>query len=170
MRRVRLLLSAVVLVFFATNALAQPQTEARDTTPCRKDAPEKVAVPQDFLIVYRSGPTHADWGTTWIKSVNAAGLTTIKQVRPIRGRGGPREEKSEQKQLSKQAVEHLYAQVVACDFFALNTSYWNRRVMDGWSSSLEVTAGGKKHNVVEHHFAVARLSAIVRALNEAVGK
>lgn len=170
MRGVRLLLSAAVLVFFATNALAQPQTEARDTTPCRKDAPDKVAVPQDFLIVYRSGPTHADWGTTSIKSVNAAGLATTNQVRPIRGRGGPREEKSEQKQISKQAVEHLYAQVVACDFFALNTSYWNRRVMDGWSSSLEVTAGGKKHNVVEHHFAVARLSAIVRALNEAVGK
>ena len=144
--------------------------EARDSTPCRKDPPEKVAVPQDFSIIYRSGPTHADWGTTWNKSVNAAGVATVKQVRPIRRRGAPREEKSEQKQLSKQAVERLYAQVVACDFFALNTSYWNQRVMDGWSSSLEVTASGKKHNVVEHHFAVARLSAIVRALNEAVDK
>jgi hypothetical protein len=170
MRRVTFLLSAGILALLTASPWAQAQTEGRDTTPCRKVAPGPVAVPDDFSIVYRSGPTHADWGTTWTTSVNAAGLATIKQVRPIRGRGGPREEKSQQKQLSKEAVERLYATVVACDFFALNTSYWNRRVMDGSSSSLEVSAGGKKHNVVEHHFAVARLYAIVKALNETVGK
>jgi hypothetical protein len=170
MRRATLLLLAGVLACLTARAGAQPQTQARDATPCRPIAQQAAAVPADFSITYRSGPTHADWGTTWTKSVNAAGLVTIKQVRPIRGRGGPREEKSEQKQLPKQAVEGIYAAVVACDFFALNASYWNRRVMDGWSSSLAVTAGGKTHNVVEHHFSVARLSAIVRALNEAVDK
>lgn len=170
MRPIALLLSASIVLFSAANPWAQPQPESRDSTPCRKIAPGPMAVPDDFAIVYRSGPTHADWGTTSIKSVNAARLATIKQVRPKKGRGGPREETSKEKHISKETVERLYATVVACDFFALNASYWNRRVMDGWSSSLAVTAGGKTHNVVEHHFSVARLSAIVSALNAAVGE
>ena len=123
MRRITLLLAASALAFLTAGAGAQPQTESRDSTPCHKIAPGPLAVPDDFSIVYRSGPTHADWGTTSITSVNAAGLVTIKQVRPKKGRGGPREETSKEKQISKQAVERLYATVVACDFFALNASY-----------------------------------------------
>ena len=170
MRGIARLLSAGIAMLLATGALAQPPAQPQDTTPCRKIAPERLSVPDDFSLVFRSGPTHADWGTTTITTVNASGLATLKEVRRAKGRGGPREEKSTDRQISKQAIRRLYASVVACGFFELDKSYWNRRVMDGSVSSLQVTAGGKTHNVVVHHYPVDRFRTIVAALNEALEK
>jgi hypothetical protein len=42
--------------------------------------------------------------------------------------------------------------------------------MDGSVSSLQVTAGGKTHNVVVHHYPVDRFRTIVAALNDALEK
>jgi hypothetical protein len=95
------LLSAGIAMLLATGALALPPAQPQDTTPCGKVALERVAVPDDFSLVFRSGPTHADWGTTTITTVNASGLATLKEVRRAKGRGGPREEKSTDRQISK---------------------------------------------------------------------
>jgi hypothetical protein len=169
MRGIARLLSAVAMLL-ATGALAQPPAQPQDTTHCRKVAPDHVSVPNDFSLAFRSGPTHADWGTTTITTVNASGLATLKEVRRAKGRGGPREEKTKERQLSTQAIQRVYASVVACGFFELDKSYWNRRVMDGSVSSLQVTAGGKTHNVVVHHYPVDRFRSIVSALNDALEK
>ena len=59
---------------------------------------------------------------------------------------------------------------LACQFFDLDKSYWNKRVMDGSISSMDVTAGGKMHRVIVHHYAVTRFSSIVGALNTALEK
>ena len=42
--------------------------------------------------------------------------------------------------------------------------------MDGSVSSMDVTAGGKMHRVIVHHYAVTRFSSIVGALNTALEK
>jgi len=102
--------------------------------------------------------------------VTASGLVTIKSVQRSKGRAGKPEENSTERQISKQAVQRLYANVLACRFFELDASYWNKRVMDGSVASLEVTAGGKKHNVVVHHYPVDRFRTIVSALSEALEK
>jgi hypothetical protein len=170
MRGIARLLSAGIAMLLVTGALAQPPAQPQDTTPCRKIAPERLSVPDDFSLSFRSGPTHADWGTTTITTVNASGRATITEVRRAKGRSGPREEKTTERQLSKQAIQRVYASVVACGFFELDKSYWNRKVMDGSTSSLQITAGGKKHQVVVHHYTVERFRTIVSALNEALEK
>jgi hypothetical protein len=162
------LLSAMIAVLLATSALAQPSVLAQDTTPCGKVEIAPVSVPDDFTLIFRSGPTHADWGTTTTTMVKASGLVTLTE----RGkrRGSPREEKSTNQQISKQAIGRLYATVMACGFFELDKSYWNRSVMDGWVESLQVTAGGKTHNVVVHHYPVSRFQMVISALNKALAK
>ncbi len=40
--------------------------------------------------------------------------------------------------------------------------------MDSWVSSTDVTAGGKTHRVIVHHYLVTRFSSIVGALNTAL--
>jgi hypothetical protein len=170
MRGIARLLSAGIAMLLATGALAQPPAQPQDTTPCRKIAPERLSVPDDFSLSYRSGPTHASWGNSRITTVYASGRATITEVQRSKGRSGAREEKTTERQLSKQAIGRLHASVVACGFFELDKSYWNRKVMDGSTSSLEVTAGGKKHQVVVHHYSVERFRTIVSALNEVLEK
>jgi hypothetical protein len=164
------LLSAGIAMLLASNALAQPPAQPQDTTPCRKVAPERLSVPDDFSLTYRSGPTHASWGTSRITTVYASGRATITEVQRSKGRAGPREEKTKERQLSKQAIQRVYASVLACDFVALDASYWNRKVMDGSTSSLAVAADGKKHQVIVHHYTVDRFRSIVSALNDALEK
>lgn len=170
MRGIARLLSASVMIVWATAALAQPPAQLQDTTSCRKIAPGRISVPDDFSLTFRSGPTHASWGGSQSTTVYASGRATITVVQRSKGRGGPREEKSTERQLSKQAIQRVYASVLACDFFELNASYWNKRILDGSTSSLAVTAGGKKHQVIVHHYAVERFRSIVSALNDALGK
>jgi len=160
----RAFLSAILLCG-AAGAAAQPVLS--DMTPCREIA-KPTAVPDDFSLTYRSGPTHTDWGTTTITIVRASGLATITEQRRAKKPGGPREQIVHDRKIAKTAVQHLYATVQACDFFALEASYWNRRVMDGSSSSLQVTAGGKSHMVAVHHYGVKRFSTIVSELNAAL--
>lgn len=105
-----------------------------------------------------------------ITTIYASGRATITEVQRSKGRAGPREEKTTEQQLPKQAIRRLYASVLAYGFFELNASYWNKRIIDGSTSSLEVTAGGKKHQVIVHHYSVERFRTIISALNEALEK
>ena len=73
MRGIARLLSAGIAMLLATGALAQPPAQPHDTTPCRKIALERLSVPDDFSLSFRSGPTHAAWGTTTITTVYASG-------------------------------------------------------------------------------------------------
>ena len=57
MRGIARLLSAGIAMFLATGTLAQPPAQPQDTTPCRKIAPERLSMPDDFSLSYRSGPT-----------------------------------------------------------------------------------------------------------------
>lgn len=169
MREIARVLSVSIAILFAPSAFAQP-TSMQDATPCRKVAAERIAVPDDFTLTYRAGPVHASWGGSSITIVNASGLVAIKEIQRSKGRRGPRQERTSEKQISKQAVRRLYATVQACGFFDLDKSYWNKRVMDGSVSSMEITAGGKKHQVIVHHFAVERFRTIASALSDALDK
>jgi hypothetical protein len=170
MRAITALLSASIAILLATNAFAQRPAQPQDTTPCAKIAPARIAVPDDFSLTFRSGPTHASWGPSRTTTVFASGRVTIKEVQRSKGRAALREETTTERQLAKNAVRRLYAGVVACGFFELDKSYWNKRVMDGSTSSLEATASGKKHQVIVHHYTVERFRTIVAALNEALEK
>ncbi len=86
------------------------------------------------------------------------------------GSGAKKEQAVKERQVSQQAVRRVYATVLACQFFDMDKSYWNKRVMDGSVSSMDVTAGGKTHRVIVHHYAVTRFSSIVGALNTALEK
>jgi hypothetical protein len=170
MRGIACLLAAKIMILLATSALAQAQVWPQDTTPCREIAPEQVTVPDDFSLVFRDG----GWrGATTITKVSASGYATIDIEEPRRsGIGGGRPEitKTTRRQLSEQAIRRVYASVLACRFFELNESYWNTKVLDGWSESLNVTAGGKKHNVNRHYYRVNRFESIVSALKQALEK
>jgi hypothetical protein len=152
-------------IAWADVAFAQPLV--RDTTPCDKIAPERAAVPPDFSITSRSGSAQAYRGTSTVTTLNASGQVTIKTVRRI---GARKEETVRSRQVSQQAVQNIYANVVACHFFALEKSYWNRNVRDGWVSGMDVSAGGKTHSVSLYHYPVGRIQSIVSALNEALEK
>jgi hypothetical protein len=158
-------LSAGIIILMAAVASAQAQVGVEDNTPCDNVAPGAVTVPDDFTLVYRGGPVQASFGITTITKLNASGQASIET---IRNRGMKKEQTVNQWQVSKQAVQRLYANVLACRFFDLDKSYWNRRVMDGSVSSMDVTAGGKTHRVIVHHYPVTRFSSIVGALNTAL--
>jgi hypothetical protein len=155
---------ATTFILLTTTASAQPPAPVSDMTPCEK-IPTQIAVPDDFVIILRSGPVMASRGTTTTTKMNAAGQVTILST--LRS-GTKKEEKESQKQVSKEAVRRIYAVVIGCRFFDLQKSYWNRRVIDGSVSGLNVTADGKSHGVNVHHYYVNRFTKIVSALNDAI--
>ena len=160
-------LSAGIIILLTTAALAQAQVRVEDTTPCSKVLPERVKVPDDFSLVFRSGPVQAFRGISTITKLNASGQASIETIRRS---GAKKEQAVKERQVSQQAVRRVYVTVLACQFFDLDKSYWNNRVMDGSVSSMDVTAGGKMHRVIVHHYAVTRFSSIVGALNTALEK
>lgn len=162
------LLVAVMLALLAANGLAQPPQPV-DNSPCGKVDPRQVRVPADFSIQYTSGPAHVSWGTTTTWQVTAAGEFTVSERRRAQPRGAP-PVVVRQGHIPPEAVKRIYAQVLGCRFFEMEPSYWNRRVMDGGTQRLAVTADGKEHRVVVHHYSVVRFKAIVSALEREMGK
>jgi hypothetical protein len=158
------LLLAVLLALLTANGLAQPP-QPTDSSPCGKVDPRQVRVPADFSLQYASGPSNPGRGATVIQKVTAAGEFTVSKWR--RRQGLPVVVK--QSHIPAEAVKRIYAQVLGCRFFELEPSYWNRRVIDGGTQRLSVTADGKTHQVTVHHYQVTRFNAIVSALEREVG-
>ena len=161
------LLVAVLLALLAADSLAQPP-QPRDSTPCEKVDPRDVQVPADFSIQYSPGPAHASWATTtW--QVNAGEEFIVSEQRQGQPWGAP-PVVVRQSLLGQEAVKRPYAQVLGCRFFEMAASYWNRRVVDGGTQRLAVTANGKQHQVTVHHYQVTRFNALVAALKREGGE
>lgn len=163
--RISRLLSVSIMVLLATNSLARAQTVLEDKTPCRKIDTHKVVVPNDFSIVWRSGPqSMSRGGSSNIIAVTAAGQVTDATV--FHGRGSESAEEPSKLQLPEEAIRRIYATVAACRFFELRDSYSNSDIRGGSISGLEVTANGKTHNVSVRYYRVTRFQSISSVLHE----
>jgi hypothetical protein len=149
----------VVIIGDCSPGVCNPEFPC-DSTPCGRENSESVMVPPDFEITYTSGPLHADWGGGLTITAGANGRVTEKrQGRPER-RGMRPDEKVNTYTISQNDVKRLYALVVACHFFDLKDRYWNQKIMDGGSSSLRVTFGGKTQAVTTYYYTVVRFNRI----------
>ena len=162
--------TVVLLGLLISGASAYAQDSFRDTKPCGTIRLDQAKVPEDFAITFRIGPVQADRGTTTITKVLASGHATVEAAGWSRPGHRRTVETTKQRQLSALDLQKVYATVLACGFFELNQSYWNKNVVDGAVSSLDVTAGGKTHSVVIHHYPVTRFATIVSAVNEALAR
>jgi hypothetical protein len=136
-----------------------------DSTPCGTIDSGAVTVPEDFEISCVSGPAHADWGGRKALAVTAKGEVTEKEGKP--GRPAPGEARMERVttyRISPNRVKQIYGQVLACNFFELNTHYAASGIMDGSTESLRVRAGGREHSVSVSNTHVERFSRIVAVL------
>lgn len=163
--RILRLLSVSIIVLLATSSLAQAQVDLEDKTPCRKIGANKVVVPNDFSIIFRSGPqSRSRGGSSNIITITATGQVTDKTV--FHGRRSQSAGEPSNLQLPEPAIGRIYATVSACRFFELSDSYSNNKVRGGSISSLEVTANGKTHNVSVRHYRVTRFQSISSVLHE----
>jgi hypothetical protein len=113
-----------------------------------------------------TGPLHANWGGQFVLYLRADGRVTEREgVRPARP-GKTADEKVTTYTVSADSVRQIYATILACHFFDLNTRYWNQKVMDGGSQYLKVVAGGRTQAVTTYYYIVHRFSRIVALLDE----
>jgi hypothetical protein len=137
-----------------------------DRSACERVDASAVRVPHDFEITYVTGPLHANWGAPFVLYLRADGRVTEREgVRPARP-GKAADEKVTEYTVSADSVRQIYAAILACHFFDLDTRYWNQKVMDGGSQYLKVVAGGRTHAVTTYYYIVNRFSRVVSLLDE----
>jgi hypothetical protein len=137
-----------------------------DRSPCERVDASAVRVPDDFEVTYVTGPLHANWGGQFVLYLRADGRVTEREgVRPPRP-GKAADEKVTEYTVSADSVRQIYAAILACHFFDLDTRYWNQKVMDGGSQYLKVVAGGRTHAVTTYYYIVNRFSRVVSLLDE----
>jgi hypothetical protein len=132
-----------------------------DYIPCGQADLEGEEVPSDFSMTSGGGPSHAEWGLARALSLNAKG-EVVRRTSGGRDLAAPTDVPAGI--IARDAVRRIYAQVIACGFFELEKEYWDRSVMDGGSSYLTVTAGGRTHTVTLVNHGFERVGAIVGVL------
>ena len=127
--------------------------------------------PGDFVLTLTFNPPKSSPGGRRVTQIFASGEVierTLVFDPAYDGTLGEREKQDlSGAYVSREVVRRLYATVVACRFFSLEMEYINRDVKDGWSQTLEVTAGGRTHTSTVYHYDVPRISSIVSAIRSA---
>lgn len=100
-------------------------------------------IPEDLVIVYSSGATHARWGRSTY-TISADGKVVYKKTWGSGGEGS-REEKYYR--LTKKELQLIIKKIKDSGFFSLNRYYSNPKIRDGKSSHISVTMDGKTHSV-----------------------
>jgi hypothetical protein len=160
-RIVPMLITALLLFGLPCSA----QTFPHDTSPCKPVDERTLIVPDDFKIIFGSGPLHADWGGAYSITIEANGDVT-KTSDPAGRRKPGQKPTIEKLSTSAQNVMGIYAKVVGCAFFDLDKRYWNPKVRDGGRQYLAVTAQGKTHDVAVYYWTVDRFQAVASAVRK----
>jgi tetratricopeptide (TPR) repeat protein len=136
-------------------------------TPCGLLETGQVAIPEDFVITYVTGPVHAEQGGKSISTVLANGDVAITREQHKK-RTASSEEATVYKHIPVSSVKKIYSYVTACGFSDLKTKYWNEDVSNGMSEYLEVTAGGHTDSVTVYYYHVERFDAILTVLEDEI--
>lgn len=158
---VPMLVTVLLLCPLPCSARAFPH----DTSPCKSVDKRVLTVPNDFKVIFGSGPLHANWGGAYSITIDANGDVT-KKSDPV-GRKQPDQKQTiERLSASPENVMNVYAKVVGCAFFDPDKRYWNPRVMDGGRQYLTVTVRGKTHDVTVYYWTVDRFESVAAAVRK----
>lgn len=173
-RTVAVLASALVVApvsIGASPASALPRI-GEDHRPCDgPSAAQAGEAPGDFELVLVEGGGPGGFGRSTL-TIDATGVAVVRKgrLRPM-PQGGPADPNAGEtrRRLSRSAVNHIWARVVACRFFELDRSYVTRGIVDGWGMTVTVRAGGRSHSVNTHMYRVDRLHDIAETVRGAMG-
>ena len=123
-------------------------------------------IPEDFLIVYGTGATHAEWGRTTYR-ISADGKATCEKTKGSRTKGT---KKLEHYQLTKGELKLMIKKINDAHFSDLKEQYSNPKIMDGSSSYISVTMDKQSHSVVVRNTSQREFSEIANLIQTIIGK
>lgn len=127
-------------------------------------------VPADFTIRYENGPVAADWADARFlllapaRDGSGGFRLTIGHVARDQGPNGQDVIEREVVVSNAQALR-VYQEVVRRDFFHLEASYHDPRVLDGGVEDLRVTAGGRSKWVTVANLDLPPFDAVAHELH-----
>jgi hypothetical protein len=123
-------------------------------------------IPEDFLLIYGTGATHAEWGRTTYK-ISADGKATREKTRGGRTTGT---RKAEHYQLTRGELKLIIKKINVVHFFNLKEQYSNPKIRDGSSSFIRVTMDKQSHSVVVVNTSTRDFSEIADLISTIIDK
>ena len=123
-------------------------------------------IPEDFLIIYGTGATHAERGRTTYR-ISADGKATCEKRRRS---GATVTRQLKQYQLTKEELKLIIKKINDVHFFNLKEYYSNPKIRDGSSSYIRVTMQKQSHSVGVLNTSIDEFSEIANLINTIIGK
>jgi hypothetical protein len=123
-------------------------------------------IPEDFLIIYGTGATHAEGGRTTYR-ISADGKATCIKTK---GRRTKETRKVEHYQLTRGELKLIIKKINDVHFSDLKEQYSNPQIMDGSSSYISVTMDKQSHSVVLLNTSKREFSEIANLIETIIGK
>ena len=123
-------------------------------------------IPEDLLIVYGTGATHAERGRTTYR-VSADGRATCEKTRRS---GATVTRQLKQYQLTKEELKLIIKKMKDVHFFNLKEHYSNPKIRDGSSSYITLTMEKQSHSVGVLNTSLHEFSEIADLISTIIGK
>lgn len=123
-------------------------------------------IPEDFLIIYGTGATHAERGRRTYR-ISADGKATCEKTRGSRTTGT---RQLEHYQLTREELELIIKKINDVHFFNLKEQYRNPKIIDGSSSYIRVGMEKQSHSVSVLNTSLHEFSEIANLISTIIGK
>ncbi len=123
-------------------------------------------IPEDFLIIYGTGATHAERGRTTYR-ISADGKASCEKTRRS---GSTITRQLKHYQLTREELKLIIKKINDVHFFDLKEQYSNPRIRDGSSSYLRVTMEKQSHSVGVLNTSVHEFSETANLISTVIGK